>query len=48
MNSKGVLDALFEAQRDRLPAEADDNAAKAHEEEEAAKVRAAEAKQKAE
>ena len=36
-----ALDAMFDAQRGRLPAEADVNAAKAHEEEGAAKARAA-------
>ena len=46
---KGALDAIFDAQRGRLPVEADDNVAKAREEEEAAKARAAaEAKKKAE
>ena len=46
---KGALDAIFDAQRGRLPVEADDNVAKAREEEKAAKARAAaEAKKKAE
>ena len=44
-----ALDAMFDAQRGRLPVEADDNVAKAREEEKAAKARAAaEAKKKAE
>ena len=38
---KEALDAIFDAQRGRLPVEADDNVAKAREEEKAAKARAA-------